>query len=606
MVGEHICNQTTLRSYYLFAEDADVIPLQVNGTADIDLSKVSAAEIMQTGLANLWNASQEGPYTIRHGRRPVTDFGQLKSGGAQVKNYFERAFPCLYPYGRGSIEANRTVQIDFKDHVKWSLQYHDRRFRKHQIFPFVAFGILQRREALGVARLQMHRKNFEHEAHIIAGVTKEKLVLARMEEEQGKPISDPSVRLLRKNVLGALGRVMGSNQSRYRMRSQIWSTSVHLGPPSLWVTINPSDLNNPIAQVFAGEKIDVDNFLSSMGPGSETRARNIADDPYAASKFFHFLIHVILETLFNIKIEGHRVKSGIGILGRVAAYFGLVDSQGQGMLHLHILIWLVNAPTSDEMAVLLQDSAFRDRIVSYIQANLRSYLPGLENMESVQAVQVENDVAYSWPPNPDSIDYACLIGRDEIQLAKTEQLHTCKPRRCLVVDRAGRIQCKRRAPFHCMNEDYILESGEWGSKRLYGYINSWIPGVLINARCNNDVKLLTNGHETKNITYYVTTYAAKKQGKSYNIAAVLAQGHAHHVRHPVPEYVNHLLDQSRLLTFRLVSAINREQELAAVMVMSYLMGWGDVFRSHTYSPIFWSTFVRPLLQIFPALAQQAS
>ena len=125
-----------------------------------------------------------------------------------------------------------------------------------------------------------------------------------------------------------LGRVKGSNQTQYQMQSQIWSTSAYLGPPSLWITINPSDLNNPIAQVFAGEHIDLNHFMSSLGPDSERRAKNIADDPYAASKFFHFLIRTILVTLFQVKIKGHRVKSGLGILGHVSAYFGVVKSQG--------------------------------------------------------------------------------------------------------------------------------------------------------------------------------------------------------------------------------------------------------------------------------------
>ena len=137
-------------------------------------------------------------------------------------------------------------------------------------------------------------------------------------------------------------------------------------------------------------------------------------------------------------------------------------------------------------------------------------------------------------------------------------------------------------------------------------MNGWIPGLLVNARCNNDAKLLTNGRDTKNITYYVTSYAAKKQGKSFNMSAVLAQGLAYHTSHPIPEYIEHLQEMSRLLIFRLVHAINREQELAAVMVIAYLMGWGDTYRSHTYSPIFWSTFSGTLLKTFPYLCQQAS
>ena len=156
----------------------------------------------------------------------------------------------------------------------------------------------------------------------------------------------------------------------------------------------------------------------------------------------------------------------------------------------------------------------------------------------------------------------------ELKLARTEQLHTCRPRHCLVPDKKGDIRCKRQAPFDCSPDDFIMENGQWGQKRLYGYMNGWVPGVLINAHCNNDGKLLTNGGDTKNITYYVTAYTAKKQGRSYNLAAVMTQGYAYHITHPNPEYVDRIRDRSHLLLFCLVHAINRKQELASPMVMS--------------------------------------
>jgi len=56
-----------------------------------------------------------------------------------------------------------------------------------------------------------------------------------------------------------------------------------------------------------------------------------------------------------------------------------------------------------------------------------------------------------------------------------------------------------------------------------------------------------------------------------------------------------------LLLFRLVNAINREQELVAPMVVSYLMGFGEVYRSHHYSPIYWSSFVHFLYKYCPDL-----
>jgi hypothetical protein len=602
----YIFSDQTDRLYSADTQDANVIPLSSNGVFDTSMSSLPATEVITRGLMNLWKQNKEGLYGIRHGFNPVSDFPSAPPSeeGPRSSNLFEKAFPCLYPYGRGGIEAARPVPIELKDHAQWSLRYYDRRFRKHETFPFFAFGILQRREALLSARLQMNRRNFDQDANILATVTREKLIQAQREEQQNVPITDPAVRLLRKSVRGALSRVTGSNEKRCQMRSQIWSTSVYLGPPSLWLTINPSDINNPIAQLFAGEEIDLQTVACIAEAPSRSKA--IADDPYAGASFFHFIITAILEKLFQVKIQGHQVKSGQGILGRVAGYFGLVESQGRGSLHLHLLLWLCGTPSSDRIQELLHTDEFRERVTAYIRQNVHAYVPGLETAESIKAIPIDREVSCRGPPCPDALDYDLLLQKDERMLARTEQLHVCKDRCCLVRDSQGRLRCKRRAPFPCSNEAYVLQTGEWGPKRLHGYINGWLPGILVNARCNNDVKLLTNGGDTKNITYYVTTYAAKKQSQSYNLAAVFAQGYNYHQAHPISEYTSQLKENSRLLIFRLVHAINRYQELAAPMVISYLMGWGDVYRSHTYSNIYWTSFVAEILRVFPYLADQAA
>ena len=53
-----------------------VIPLQVVGALDIDLTNMSASDLILYGMANLWNDSQEGSYLVRHGSQFVRDFGR--------------------------------------------------------------------------------------------------------------------------------------------------------------------------------------------------------------------------------------------------------------------------------------------------------------------------------------------------------------------------------------------------------------------------------------------------------------------------------------------------------------------------------------------------
>ena len=76
---------------------------------------------------------------------------------------------------------------------------------------------------------------------------------------------------------------MASGKMRASYCSQIWGTCLWLRPPSIWMTINPMDYEDPIVQIFAGENIDMDSFMNLMGPSPGSRAKNMGDDPYASA-----------------------------------------------------------------------------------------------------------------------------------------------------------------------------------------------------------------------------------------------------------------------------------------------------------------------------------
>jgi hypothetical protein len=96
------------------------------------------------------------------------------------------------------------------------------------------------------------------------------------------------------------------DKNHLSVRLKVWSNIVAFNPPNLWVMINPPD-SDPIAQVFVGTKINLDNFITMAGPDLEERARNIASDPFVSAKIFHFMITTLLEVVFGIK----KSKAGI-------------------------------------------------------------------------------------------------------------------------------------------------------------------------------------------------------------------------------------------------------------------------------------------------------
>jgi hypothetical protein len=318
-------------------DEGDVIPLQFLGVEDVDVSQLSSNKPFLHALTNLKSQEDvEGGYAIRHGNAPVFDLPiaiEDRQSSSFVNKYdlFAAAYPMLWPYGEGRWDVvGRREKVSYTEYVRWALRYYDRRFRTHHTFPFLAFGIEQKAKALYSAKLQMRRRDFQRDRMAVSRITIDDLRRAQAEEEAHQKPSNNDVNKLHRQVYAVGGRVMGSRNSRSMYQSQIWSACLKLGPPSLWLMVNPVDYDDPVAQVFAGESIDMNNFMYAAGPDNVERSvNNIANDPYAAARYFHFLINTTLEMLIGVERSRCHVKSSKGVLGRLSGYFGVVEAQGR-------------------------------------------------------------------------------------------------------------------------------------------------------------------------------------------------------------------------------------------------------------------------------------
>ncbi|KAH7869210.1 uncharacterized protein C8R40DRAFT_1163671 [Lentinula edodes] len=164
------------------------------------------------------------------------------------------------------------------------------------------------------------------------------------------------------------------------------------------------------------------------------------------------------------------------------------------------------------------------------------------------------------------------------------------------------MRCKRRAPWPTSEFDYIDEDGTWRMKRTVGYLNGFNPTILETQLCNNDQKLVMNGDETQDMTYYITTYLTKKRDRSTNESAILAQRLAYHSEQKRKN--GDVAEASRKLVMRCATALNRNQELSAPEVISYLMRWGDRYISHTFAPIYLEGIVSCLRRYYISLQEK--
>ena len=476
-------------------------------------------------------------------------------------------------------------------------------FRCHEQFAFQVFGVFQKRQVCRSVALQVKKEIFVRQGALIKSLTAADFRRASVEEAEGKPFSHEGIRSLRQHLSASRRHVLGTDESRLSMRSKSWSTTAAFGPPSLWITINPSD-QDPIAQVFAGADIDLDRFDATKGPSSTQRGRNMASDPFASAKFFHFMINTLLEVVFGIKKTSSGLQRSPGIFGSVRAYIGSVEAQGRGTLHLHMLVWLMDAPTGSVMREALMEETFQQRIRSFIEATIHADIDE-NNLAEILQLPKLTAVSYSRPISPITQREDSIL---QVKgLARTVQLHTCHLSTCLRIVN-GRRECKRKAPFSLSPQAWVNSNGEWGPKRLCSNLNNWNPWLLRCLRSNHDVKLIMNGTETCVLVLYTTNYACKKQSRSSNTTALLADKLA--VASGLAATCDNV-DQDTLLTAnkrllqRCAHSLLTQREFSGPEIMSYLMGWGDRFESHVYVCFYVDAAMRALKHAFPMLASSA-
>jgi Helitron helicase-like domain at N-terminus len=266
---------------------------------------------------------------------------------------------------------------------------------------------------------------------------------------------------------------MASGKMQVTYRSQIWATCLWLRPPSLWLMINLMDYEDLIAQILAEEDINMDSFMESMGPEPSKRARNMTNDPFASVLFFNFTIRTTLETLFGIHVSKRQIESHMGILGLVNGYFGVVEVQGRGLLHVHMLIWLKHAPNMDEMLELLNQLVFQKKIIRYIDHNIPTHLDKFD-----EAFVCNNEhqphTSFSRPPDPRKAEWKEAVEVAERKLARAHQVHVCKMSTCLWKDQRGNLICKRCAPWFLVEKTTVHASGMLDLQQTVLSIFEWV------------------------------------------------------------------------------------------------------------------------------------
>ncbi|CAF4095943.1 unnamed protein product [Rotaria magnacalcarata] len=562
--------------------------LDVNGTTiaskDIGvhlLHKIkngSSKALIDPSDTSTGNMENEDVYVIPRSNMPVNDCANPE--------FLLGLFPTLFPYVCGApYDSTRPSPASLNQHIRYLLAYEDQRFEKHHSFMFVLFNIMQRRQACWNASLMASRPYFQDTATDLQTLTSKEIEAALISatSQTFSLITNPRVNMLMKRIRMVGGNVMGSAYSRASLRNQIHALIFNQGLPSIFMTINPADIHSRVALYFAGVDLDLDTILPEKIPSTYERAQIIASHPCMVEK---------------------------GVLGPIKVYFGTVENQGRGSLHLHVLMWLDHDLTPSQLKESVKNEEFRNGLLGYLEDIIKQDLSKFDFDTSETDVPERqhtdlisnNECAISTTeinttklipsimptPKPSMPNFALHFKNDIVQLVNSNNIHKHTITCYKYSKKDENPTCRMRMPRRIENVSSInIESDEIKLKRLHETINNFNEYIISACRSNMDIKYIFSGSDAKALVYYITDYVTKSNLSFHDTFSLVLKAiqSLEKQKLNIDAAVN-AEEKSRRLVLRCYNTLASQQELSGVQVGSYLMGWPDHHTTHEFVNLF--------------------
>ena len=270
---------------------------------------------------------------------------------------------------------------------------------------------------------------------------------------------------------------------------------VRWGMPAFWLTINPADLRDPIVLILGGVRYGSESFPTATAAIRKTFA---ISNPVAVAQFFHLICTAIFEDL----LRSH--SGNMGILGHISNHFGVVETNGRGMLHMHALIWAtgnLDFPTLRER--VLQDEEFKARMINFLESVV---------VESVRPVPDGSGIPNRQGPlsqeQESNEELDVRISTESNAVAATAQIHSSShTSTCFKYGRKS--SCRFGMPRGLVSQSQVDEFGVIHLVRNHPWVTPWNPAIAYCIRSNQDISWIPTRSKCLALVYYLTNYATK-------------------------------------------------------------------------------------------------
>ena len=163
---------------------------------------------------------------------------------------------------------------------------------------------------------------------------------------------------------------------------------------------------HPISLYFA----DTQETFSPELRTEDERYKLISQNPVAGAQFFHFMVEMFIKHVLGVD------QKHPGLYGQTSAYYGTVEQQGRLTLHLHLLLWIMNSLSPQEIRDRIMDpnSDFQKKIVEYLESvHVGEFMTGTMDEVKEQVAENMKDEEYRDPtqtlpdPPPEYTECKC-------------------------------------------------------------------------------------------------------------------------------------------------------------------------------------------------------
>jgi len=297
-----------------------------------------------------------------------------------------KMFPHLFPIGRGHPGESRKIPVSVKECVKHYTMLSGRQFAEDELFTLVAFD--------RISMIKMYTQNsvrcqrFPDLLSGFDGIGSTELEKALLENEQrvrglrsSRTEKDSIAHRFLKSVEIASAAVWGSTAERAKCRQKAFAYQMRFGQPSLFMTLTPNTDNSLVMAHYA-DICSVASLFDILDATMPTKAKlreaSLGND-CASTRLFMRNVDAFIEHVLGMDPATHDPMPFQGLIGNVEAYFGMVETQGRGTLHIHLLVWLKGVPSS--IAALENElngpggHAFQKTVQSYLESVVSNSLP---------------------------------------------------------------------------------------------------------------------------------------------------------------------------------------------------------------------------------------